>query len=540
MSVALVSHLDTCCIGVNVDAVAIDDPGLLRSSLEEGFAEVVAIGASGRGRRRTPASTEQFTGGANDMLRHIQATAPRAPRRLSALDASFLEAETPRTPMHVGALMMLAGDPLRDARGELRMDEIRATIAAQLPRSPRMRQVAISVPFARPVWEDATTFDIAHHVRHIRVPPPGTRAELEALCCELQMQVLDRTKPLWEMWFVDGLVDGSVGLVYKVHHAVVDGVSAAETFEVLLGGGKPIATGRFEPPPSTGQLQRVMKAMFDDAGTMARLCLGTGARVATDPARAVATALGLGRLVRPSAIAPHTTLNGPIGDRRRLVPVSFDLAEMKAVAHRYGASINDLVLTLVGAGLQELFETRGDRVDHVQVLVPVSLRGDTEHDGLGNRVGALMMPIGLERDPTAALAAIASATRSRKVGPETVALDFLLRSSDAWPVGLLGPASRRIVHHQPFVNLVVTNVCGTQHPLSLLGSRITDIIPIVPLGGNLTLGVAALSYAGRLVLGLHADADACPDVGLVAQGIERSYRNLRKPMTRHAAGRRPA
>ncbi|HEX6659341.1 MAG TPA: wax ester/triacylglycerol synthase family O-acyltransferase, partial [Ilumatobacter sp.] len=497
------------------------------------------IGGSGRRRRRTPASTEQLTRRANDQPAPTQARAPRlTPHRLSALDASFLEAETPRSPMHVGALMMLAGDPLRDARGELRMDEIRAAIAAQLPRSPRMRQTAVPVPFARPVWEDAPTFDIAHHVRHIRVPPPGTRAELEALCCELQMQLLDRTKPLWEMWFVDGLVDGAVGLVYKVHHAVVDGVSAAETFEVLLGGGNPIASS--PPAPASGQVQRALNAMIDDAGTTVRLCLETGARLATNPARAVATVIGLGRLVRPSAIAPHTTLNRPIGDRRRLLPVSFDLAELKVVAHRYDASVNDLVLMLVGAGLQELLESRGDRVDHVQVLVPVSLRGDTEHDGVGNLVGALLVPIGIERDPAAALAEITAATRSRKAGPEAVALDLLLRSSDGWPVGLLGPASRRIVHRQPFVNLVVTNVRGTQQPLSLLGSRITEIIPVVPLGGNLTLGVAALSYAGRLVLGLHADADACPDVDLVAHGIERAFRDLGEPVARPPARRRSA
>jgi len=340
------------------------------------------------------------------------------------------------------------------------------------------------------------------------------------------MQVLDRSKPLWEMWFVDGLVDGTVGLVYKVHHAVVDGVSAAETFEVLLGGGTTIVTAASAPSTATGQVQRVMSAMIDDASTTVRLCLATGARLATNPARAVATAIGLGRLVQPAAIAPHTTLNGPIGHRRRLVPVSFDLVEMKAVAHRHDASINDLVLTLVGAGLRELFESRGDLVDHVRVLVPVSLRGDAEHDGLGNRVGALMLPIGFERDPTAALAAITSATRSRKAGPDAVALEFLLRTSDAWPAGLLGPASRRIVHHQPFVNLVVTNVRGAQRPLSLLGSRITEIVPVVPLGGNLTLGVAALSYAGRLVPGLHAAADACWDVDLVAHGIDRAYRSL--------------
>jgi diacylglycerol O-acyltransferase len=382
------------------------------------------------------------------------------------------------------------------------------------------------VPFARPVWEVAATFDIAQHVRHVRVPHPGTQAELEALCCELQMQVLDRTKPLWEMWFVDGLADGAVALVYKVHHAVVDGVSAAETFEVLLGRGNPTEAATSAQPTATGQVQRALNATIHDARTGARLCLGAGARLAADPGRALATWVGVGRLARPSAIAPKTTLNRRIGDGRRLVPMSFDLADMKAVAHRYGASINDLVLTLVGAGVRDLLESRGDVVDHVQVLVPVSLRGETDDGGPGNRVAALVLPIQLESDPTVALAAISHASRSRKTGPEAAALEVLLQLSDAWPVGLLGPASRFLVHNQPFVNLVVTNVRGTQEPVSLLGARITEIVPVVPLGGNLTLGVAALSYAGRLTLGLHADADACPDVDVIADGIDRAYRCL--------------
>jgi WS/DGAT/MGAT family acyltransferase len=273
-------------------------------------------------------------------------------------------------------------------------------------------------------------------------------------------------------------------------------------------------------------MQRFANAIVDGASASAKLWLETGARLATQPGRAVATAVGLGRLARPSALAPRTTLNQPIGDRRRLVHVSFDLDEVKGVAHRYGATVNDVVLALVGAGLCKLFSNRRDRVDHIHVLVPVSLRGDTEHNGLGNRVGALVVPIDIQSDPIAAVAEITSATRSHKAGPEAALLDLLMRSSDAWPIGVLGPVSRRIVDRQPFVNLVVTNVQGAQHPLSLLGSRITEIVPVVPLGGNLSLGVAVLSYAGRLVVGLHADADTCPDVECVAEGIRTAFIEL--------------
>jgi WS/DGAT/MGAT family acyltransferase len=340
------------------------------------------------------------------------------------------------------------------------------------------------------------------------------------------MQVLDRSKPLWEMWFVDGLVDGTVGLVYKVHHAVVDGVSAAETFEVLLGGGDLPIVDRGSNPVALTPAQRLMTAAIDDTRAAARLWLGTGASFITRPAMAVGTAVGLGSLVRPASIAPRTSLNQPIGRQRRLVPVELGLADVKAIARGLGVTVNDVVLTMVGSGLGALFERRHEHVDHVQVLVPVSLRGDGDHNGAGNRVAGLMARIPIEPDPVQAIAAVAAETRALKSGPEAATLDLLLRASDTWPMGLLAQASRQIVHRQPFVNLVVTNVRGAERPLSLLGARILEIVPLVPLGGNMSLGVAVLSYAGRLHIGLHADADACPDVDLVADGIRAGFARL--------------
>jgi WS/DGAT/MGAT family acyltransferase len=319
------------------------------------------------------------------------------------------------------------------------------------------------------------------------------------------------------MWFVDGLIDGTVGLVYKVHHAVVDGVSAAETFEVLLGGGDlPIVEPDSNPAALT-PAQRFLTAAIDDTRAAARHWLGTGANLITRPAMSNGTAVGLGNLVRPSSIAPRTSLNQPIGRQRRLVPVDLELAEVKAIARGLGVTVNDVVLTMVGSGLGALFQGRHEHVDHVHVLVPVSLRGDGEHNGVGNPI---------ETDPAQAIAAIAAETRALKSGPEAPTLDLLLRASDTWPMGLLAQASRQIVHRQPFVNLVVTNVRGAERPLSLLGSRIVEIVPLVPLGGNMSLGVAVLSYAGRLHIGLHADAEACADVEVVADGIRASFAQL--------------
>jgi WS/DGAT/MGAT family acyltransferase len=390
-----------------------------------------------------------------------------------------------------------------------------------------MHQVVTHVPFARPEWDDDPTFDIAAHVHQVRVPTPGTRAELDAVCCELQMDLLDRSRPLWEMWFVDGLADGRVGLVYKVHHAVVDGVSAAETFEVLLDR-RPQPTSQQPQAAPASQVSRLAGALVDDALTTTQLWVATGVKVATRPAIAAGAAVELARLVTGSLVAPHASLNGRVGDRRRLVPVTFDLAQLKAVGRRYDATVNDVVLTLVGAGLGELFAGRGEQIDHVRVLVPVSLRDETRHDGVGNRVAALMVTLATERDPIAALPAVVAEMHSRKAGPEAATLDLLLRSVDCWPIGLFAPVSRHVVHRQPFVNLVVTNVRGAEQQLSLLGSKIVEIVPVVPLGGNLGLGIAVLSYAGQLVIGLHADADAFPDLDLVADAMQIAFATLEK------------
>jgi WS/DGAT/MGAT family acyltransferase len=513
MSITLVSHVGTCCVGVNADRAAVADADLLRSSLEAGFAEVVALGGRRRKPHRPTPSVEA-------------APAAKAPNRLSALDATFLEAETDTTPMHIGAMLLLDGDPLRDEQGHLRLDDIRAAIEQRLPRSPRMRQVVVSVPFARPVWEDDPTFDINEHVHHVRVPKPGTSAELERLCCDLQMRVLDRDKPLWEMWFVDGLVDGRVGLVYKVHHAVVDGVSAADSFEVLLTGDSEAAPHRGRGDAGSTRAQRLLAGVVDETRTALRLSADMWAGMATHPIATAATALAIGGLARPSSRAPHTTLNLPVGDRRRLVAVRFDLAALKSVGRHHEATVNDVLLTLVGAGLDAVLTNRHDVVDHVQVLVPISLRGAGGHDGMGNRVTGVMLPLPLGRDPVSALRLIAAETRSLKRSPQAAALDVMSRTFDAWPIAVVGPASRQTVRRQPFVNLVVTNVRGPQEPLRLLGAEVVEITPVVPLGPNLRLGVAALSYAGTLTVGLYADADAFADIELVADGMKEALTRL--------------
>jgi WS/DGAT/MGAT family acyltransferase len=523
VSVALLSHLDNCGIGINSDTVAIPDPELLTACLAESFEEVAAVGQRSSGPAgvvsapRTPGPSSGPT---------------RGRRRLSALDTSFLALESPTTPMHVGALILLEGGPLTDPEGRVRIDAIRDEIESRLDRCPRMRQRIASAPFdaGRPFWIDDPAFDIGHHVHSVDLPPPGSRDQLEQLCCQLQMEVLDRTRPLWEMWFVGGLADGSVGLVHKVHHALVDGVSAAETFKLLLDPEADIGADRAVASsvgggPVRSSVELLRNSVVDGLRAAADFATG-GIHALQRPRPALAAGLGVAHLLRDTSLAPRTSLNRPVGAGRRLATVEFDLAAVKRIGRELGATVNDVVLTLVASGLSELFESRGESNGTLQILMPVSLRQPDGRGSLGNQVTALLvrLPVGAQ-PPAARLREVVAETTRVKSGPDGAGLDLLLRWADTWPVAMLSGIAG-LVHRQPFVNLVVTNVRGPEQPLALLGAELTEIVPIVPLGGNLTVGVAIFSYHGQLVIGLHADAAALGDLDVVVGGIERAFTRL--------------
>jgi WS/DGAT/MGAT family acyltransferase len=515
VSVALLSHLDTCGIGINSDASAIPDPDVLTACLTESLEEIVAVGRHS---------------GVPPVVRAPRVPAAetvRGPRRLSALDTSFLAIESPTTPMHVGALILMEGGALTDGAGRVRIGDIRDAISARLVRCPRMRQRVVSVPYdvGRPVWIDDKAFDISNHVLSIDVPTPGSRAQLSELCCDLQMRVLDRTRPLWEMWFVGGLADGSVGLVYKVHHAVVDGVSAAETFEVLLDPTPLTDSRRSAAAPTASRRDAasprllLRDSLVDGMRTTVRVG-ANGLEGLLHPRPALAAGLGLAQLLGRTKLALRTSLNGHVGAGRRLAWLDIDLAAIKRVGRARNATVNDVVLTLVASGLSELLASRGESIASAQVLVPVSLRHPDDRGSLGNQVTALVakLPVG-DQAPAARLADIVAETTRLKAGPDAAGLDLVLRWADTWPMPMLSRGAG-LVHRQPFVNLVVTNVRGPERPLELLGAELTEIVPIVPLAGNLTLGVAVFSYRGRLAIGLHADAEALGDLEVLASGIE--------------------
>ena len=459
------------------------------------------------------------------------------PDRLAAIDESYLIAESPATPLHVASLAVFEPGHLCDADGTLRLDEIRRRIAGRLELLPRMRQRIAEVPFGvhRPVWVDDADFDIAHHVDTVSLGSPNDEAALLRLTEDLIMQPLFRAHPLWHLRFVTGLEGGRVALVERAHHAMIDGVSGIDVSLTLLDSTpdapnpEPTAwTPRSTPTPGSllgAGLVELVSAPLD--------ATVRAAGAARHPAHIVTTAHDIAaalRAMRNEGIrAPHCSLNGPIGATRDLHLIRERLADVRAAGQPWGATVNDVVLAAVTAGLRDLFLARGEpmRADRtVTALIPVSVRDATESMALGNRVGGLLaaLPVGIG-DPVARLQTIAATTARLKASGEATAADQVFRAIDLLPPQVARTLAAGL-DHQPLVNLVVTNIPGPSFPLYALGGRMLEAFPIVPLGANMTLEVAVLSYDGALNLCVTADHTSCPDAEVFAAGIERGFAKL--------------
>jgi len=458
--------------------------------------------------------------------------------RLTTLDTSFLWLERPDAPVHVGAVAVFEGAPLLDERGEPRLDELRARVLARLDRLPRLRRRLARVPLDldRPVWVDDPDFDIADHVRAVRVPAPGDDEQLRRLAERLHSESLPRDRPLWDLHVVTGLAGDRVGLVERVHHALVDGVGGVELATLLLDltpdAPAPPPRSAWTPAPPPDGVALATTSVLGAITAPLRAARAV-ARAATRPDRAVRTALrtaqGLASLAGDGLLAPATSLNAPIRGRRRLEWLRVPLDGVRAAARRAGGTVNDVVLAAVAGGLRALLAGRreplpGHRV--VKVLVPVSRREGGSAGSLGNEVSAIAapLPVGIG-DPDERLRAVAATMRRLKAAPQAEALEALLRGTDALPAPL-ARAVARAVERQPFVNMVVTNVPGPPFPLYAAGARMLEAYPVVPLGANLTIGVAVLSYDGALSLTTTADTEACPDVAAFVDGTRRALAQL--------------
>jgi WS/DGAT/MGAT family acyltransferase len=452
--------------------------------------------------------------------------------RLSALDVSFLELEDANAHMHIGAVAIFDAAPITRSDGGIDIERIRRMIEAGLYRIPRYRQRLVRIPIlGHPVWVDDDRFNLAYHVRHTRLPAPGDERQLKRLAGRIMSQVLDRGKPLWEMWVVEGVAPDRFALVTKVHHCMIDGVGSVDLTGSFMRPTPDHDPRLDEPPPrwiprpAPGPRALVAAEVFhrtvEPVAAAARLRTIVGdprgaARSILDSALAVRDAVAAG--LHPASSTP---LNVEIGPHRRFDWASMDLRLTKDIGHRLGAKLNDVALAIVAGALRKFLRRREVAVERIdfRAMVPVNVRTHEDHEALGNRVAMLVARLPLDaRDAGERLARIVAETTRLKRSRQALGVQTIEEVSDHTFTTLFTLFGRLAAGMHPF-NLVVTNVPGPPAPVYVLGCRMLACYPLVPLFRNQALGIAIFSYDGRLWWGFNADWDALPDLHDIVEAV---------------------
>jgi diacylglycerol O-acyltransferase / wax synthase len=453
--------------------------------------------------------------------------------RLTALDTSFLHLEDAGAHMHVAAVLTFDGPPPA-------YQDLVEAITARLHMVPRYRQRLAFVPLGqgRPCWVDDPHFNAGYHIRHTALPAPGTDEELKRLAARVFGQRLDRNKPLWEIWLVEGLDDDRFAVLSKTHHALVDGVSGVDILSVLfdISPETPAPTApepaAWLPRPLPSRTELLAEALLERGtvpGEVVRVVRRT-TRAPRHALRRVAEGLtGVGAMAWAGlSPAPRSPLNVAIGTHRRYTWVDADLLQFKAIKSALEGTVNDVVLTAVALGLGRWMRGRGESTDGLvlKAMVPVSVRAEAERGALGNRVATMWapLPVGVE-DPLDCFTEIRDAMRGLKESGQAVGAEALTQLADFAPPTIMSQAAR-LQSRQRFFNLVITNVPGPQIPLYLLGRPLRGLYPVVPLANHQALGIAVMSYNGRIGFGLLADFDALPDVEVIAAELRGAIADL--------------
>jgi diacylglycerol O-acyltransferase / wax synthase len=448
-----------------------------------------------------------------------------APNRLSALDASFLDVETASAHMHVG--WAAAFDPPEE-RPAPSFEQLRDHIARRLHRAPRYRQRLEAVPLgvARPIWVDDERFDITRHVR--RADAPG----LTELAGSVLSTPLSRERPLWELWIAERLDDCRVGVVGKAHHCMVDGIAAVELATVMLDmepDRPPDPQDDWEPGEAPGGARRVVDGLVDTARGQLALA-GSAAGLIGSPGRLVSGARRASEALFNSLVpaSPLEVLNGPISPYRMLATLARPMDELRAIKRDLDCTVNDVVLAASCGGVRRHLERHGEQPGRLKAMVPVNVRDESAAGELGNRISFIFMELPCE-EPGAEerLRQISRAATRAKTSGEPAGATTVLDLAAAAPSVLQRALSRLVASPRTF-NVVVSNIPGPQLPAWMLGCRLREAYPIVPLADRHALSIGFTSVDDGAFFGIYADRDAGPDAELLARDIGDELGELRE------------
>jgi diacylglycerol O-acyltransferase / wax synthase len=443
--------------------------------------------------------------------------------RLSGLDSSFLHMERDGAHMHVASTIIFEGPAPTH-------EEFRDHIASRLHLVPRFRQKLRAVPLGqgRPVWVDDPHLNLDYHVRQTALPAPGSDEQLRNLAARIFSQQLDRSKPLWELWLVEGMEDGRFAVIGKSHHALVDGVSGVDITTVLYDLDREPKGPPSTPPPWLARPEPTDTQLLADALrerlTSPREIVYGIRHALRGPRKVVQGAVATGRMAAAGVRAPATPFNVEIGPHRRFEMSQAQLADLKRVKDAHGGTVNDVILSVVSGAIGRYLRARGyDTAEMtLRAMVPVSIREAEEHGALGNRITAMMAPLPVWcEDPVERLHVVTEEMGDLKASGQAVGAEILTRLTDFAPTTIVSQAAR-LQPAQRFFNLVVTNVPGPQFPLYVLGRQMESIFPMVPLAQKQALCIGIMSYNGQVNFGLIGDFDAMADLDSFKLDLEAS------------------
>jgi WS/DGAT/MGAT family acyltransferase len=460
------------------------------------------------------------------MCEHGQMTKPE---RLSGLDTSFLHLERSGAHMHVASTSVFKGKAPTHA-------EFRDHIASRLHLVPRFRQKLRFVPFGqgRPVWIDDPHLNLDYHVRQTALPEPGSDEQLRNLASRIFSQQLDRSKPLWELWLVEGLTGDRFAIIGKSHHALVDGVSGVDITTVLFDlDPEPSGAPEKAPPwiarPEPTDTQLLSEALKERMTSPKEIYRGARAAL-RGPRQVLSGVRDTSKIVTAGMSAPDSVFNVEIGPHRRFQMVQTDLGDLKKVKNAHGGTVNDVILSIVAGGIGKYLRARGHDTEGLELraMVPVSVRAAEEHGALGNRISAMMAPLPVWcEDPVERLHVVTREMGDLKSSGQAVGAEILTKLTDFAPSTIVSQAAR-LQPAQRFFNLVVTNVPGPQFPLYVLGRKMESIFPMVPLARRQALCVGIMSYNGQVNFGLIGDYDGMADLDSFALDLDATTQEVIK------------